>query len=225
VMDALPGTNIIHQKQKWLDHYESKPASVNRFHEATLNHAQFLATIWDVIVRRRIAEVVELGVGTGNLVQYLVARDLLPPVRHFVELDYNPHFLFSNQAIWGDNVDRIIADLHCLPMFCGNHRRRNRLIFHQGLLEHYDDEKIRDTVAWNLMFAQTVIFSVPSDRFDFPTGTLGDERFMPLHKWHEIFDTPVRWKHDYTQQITSFSYGRYPGEEYHHCFVMDGLSW
>ena len=221
----MSGTNTVHQKQKWLDHYESKPASRDRYHDASLNHAQFLATIWDITVRRRISEVVEFGVGTGNLIQNLYHRDLLPPVRHFVELDYNPHFLFSNQAMWGDGVDRVIADLHNHPLSGRGNLRRDRLIFHQGLLEHYEDQKIRDTIAWNLMYAQTVVFSVPSDRFDFPTGTLGDERLMGLHKWHEIFDTPRRWKHDYTQQITSFSYGRYPGEEYHHCFVMDGLSW
>ncbi len=59
------------------------------------------------------------------------------------------------------------------------------VVFHQGVLEHYDDSSIRTLLEQQLRVSSTVIFSVPSKDYPFERE-FGDERLMGVEEWRDI---------------------------------------
>jgi len=60
------------------------------------------------------------------------------------------------------------------------------VVFHQGVLEHYDPHEIVKVLNEQKRIGSNVIFSVPSDRFRVPGMETGDERLWPMEKWRYI---------------------------------------
>nr|VFK59776.1 MAG: Methyltransferase domain-containing protein [Candidatus Kentron sp. TUN] len=60
------------------------------------------------------------------------------------------------------------------------------LIFHQGVLEHFDDAEIVAALKQQAKVAGYVIFDVPNDIRSDKTGLYGDERFLPVERWKEL---------------------------------------
>ncbi len=61
-----------------------------------------------------------------------------------------------------------------------------KLIYSNGLLEHFDDEKIKFLVQKQLMVADRAIISVPTDYFMSSQAVYGDERFLPIKYWEQL---------------------------------------
>jgi hypothetical protein len=63
------------------------------------------------------------------------------------------------------------------------------IVFSQGLLEHFDDQKIIEIINAQLAFAnRAVLFSVPSE--EYKNQDYGDERLMSVAEWEAIL-SPV----------------------------------
>lgn len=60
------------------------------------------------------------------------------------------------------------------------------IIYHQGLLEHFSDEKIRELLELQTKNSYAVIFSVPSKFYG--KQDFGDERLLILKEWKEILE-------------------------------------
>lgn len=58
------------------------------------------------------------------------------------------------------------------------------LLYHQGLLEHFPDIKIREILQAEIDNSFAVIFSVPS--FFYGRQDFGDERLLTIEQWQEI---------------------------------------
>lgn len=58
------------------------------------------------------------------------------------------------------------------------------VIYHQGLLEHFENEDICHIIEQQLKAARHVVFSVPSVYY--PTRDFGNERLMRLEEWRTI---------------------------------------
>jgi 2-polyprenyl-3-methyl-5-hydroxy-6-metoxy-1,4-benzoquinol methylase len=66
------------------------------------------------------------------------------------------------------------------------------IVFHSGVLEHYNETEIITVLTEQLKVAKLVIFSIPSDKFPlrntgtYLEGIFGDENFWGLKKWKKI---------------------------------------
>lgn len=60
------------------------------------------------------------------------------------------------------------------------------LIFSSGVLEHFSDSKIIETLSKQLYCARYVVVLIPTQYFDSSEAMHGDERFLPLKKWHQL---------------------------------------
>lgn len=59
-------------------------------------------------------------------------------------------------------------------------------IFHQGVLEHFSDEQIVDTLREQGRVAKWVMFDIPNGRRFNRTREHGDERFMFVRHWKKL---------------------------------------
>lgn len=59
-------------------------------------------------------------------------------------------------------------------------------VFHQGLLEHFEDENIVRTLTEQARVADWVVFDVPNNRDS--EQHYGDERFLPLSHWKRLIE-------------------------------------
>lgn len=60
------------------------------------------------------------------------------------------------------------------------------LIFSSGVLEHFSDTKIVETLSKQLYCARHVVVLIPTQYFDDSEAMHGDERFLPLRKWRQL---------------------------------------
>ena len=61
-------------------------------------------------------------------------------------------------------------------------------IFHQGLMEHFDDDAIVAGLWQQARVAKKIIFDVPNDRRWKKVGEYGDERFLSVAHWTGLIE-------------------------------------
>lgn len=62
------------------------------------------------------------------------------------------------------------------------------LIFHQGFLEHFNDQEIIDTLKEQARVADTIVFDVPNSRRSKKIQEFGNERFLSHSKWKSLVE-------------------------------------
>lgn len=60
------------------------------------------------------------------------------------------------------------------------------VVFHQGVLEHFDPPEIIEILNEQKRVGNKIIFSVPSNRYRIPDMELGDERLWSQEKWRGV---------------------------------------
>jgi SAM-dependent methyltransferase len=60
------------------------------------------------------------------------------------------------------------------------------VVFSNGVLEHFEDDKIIKIIKIQLNIAKTVIIGIPTKYFNENEKAFGDERFLELKKWREL---------------------------------------
>lgn len=207
----MEGTNL-NNKAAWETYYdcEEKQISAQRIESVRQIHRVFL----EVLLAQPKSMATEIGIGTGTMGYTLrcLAQERGMTLR-VNELDYSLQFLTTAMSFNGNaGITYIGADTFALP-FSHVHRRMH-MIFHQGLLEHFQDEEVRRMLKEQLRVADTVIATVPSHEYIFQAGLRGDERLMTLEQWSDII-SPVA-------EVSGFYYGLNPDERYHICLVVKG---
>jgi SAM-dependent methyltransferase len=139
-----------------------------------LIHAELL---WEV-VRRARGGVLEVGIGSGA--QSSILSRIVPRV---VAVDNDSRIIAAarlNIERYGPGVQMIAADAFALPFV----ERQFGVSISQGLMEHFPDGAIADLIREQLRVSNSVVFSVPSDRY--PRQDVGNERLMPPAHWAAI---------------------------------------
>ena len=62
------------------------------------------------------------------------------------------------------------------------------LAYSVGVLEHFDDDMIMDTIKQQLRIAKKVIIVIPTKWFDDDETLHGDDRFLTLKHWRNMID-------------------------------------
>jgi len=126
----------------------------------------------------RASKILEVGTGSGTfsiLLSWLgfsiTSIDLDPKVIEQAE---------ANAEKFNAKITFQIADTFKLPFPNDSFD----VIFHQGLLEHFNNEDIRRILNEQLRVAKRVIFSVPNNLY--PRRDFGNERLMDKSTWENI---------------------------------------
>lgn len=134
------------------------------------------------------AKILEVGFGSGALAGYLqdfgyqvVGVDKEADVIAYATKRLKAEMLGMPVLIQG-NAFELARGLSDMAPFS--------LCLSQGLLEHFSDSDIKELLCQQLLVAETVVFSVPSDKY--PRREFGDERNLPLSHWFglckDLFD-------------------------------------
>lgn len=62
------------------------------------------------------------------------------------------------------------------------------VMYHQGVLEHFSDNEIIDTLKQQGRIARKIVFDVPNDKRKEKFQLYGNERFLPLHHWMSLIE-------------------------------------
>ena len=179
-----------------------------KFHEKALPYERAMKlepfkTLIDTIVafvkQHRTDVLFETGFGTGYVMVRLA--EIFPEIdifgidsspgcrQRFESLAKDRGLEFSGKRIFGtltkissDIFDPKLYEKDGVPLVAGQHP----LIYHQGLLEHFSDEKIQELLELQTKNSYAVIFSVPSKFYG--KQDFGDERLLALEEWKEILE-------------------------------------
>lgn len=199
--------NTANTWQEWYAQ-STKVISYERIAKVRNIHKPFLNTI----LAQKASTAIEVGIGTGTLGHSLVQlAEERESELEVVELDYCLPFLQNARNFNGEyKIIYINADTFALPFASTN--KAERVIFHQGLLEHFNDDELSTMLSEQLRVSSTVIATVPSHEYVFKEGLRGDERLMSIEDWIRIISKNFN--------TTGFYYGMLPGERYHICLII-----
>jgi len=162
-----------------------------KFHEKALPYEQainqepfrtLIDTILSFVREHDLTGIFETGFGTGYVLKKLSG-----------DLGY------SYGMIGGIDASEILVERArdlCLEVEAGAYigqgdifddrlyRPQHDLIYHQGLLEHLPDNKIKELLRLQAANSFAVIFSVPSKFYG--KQDFGDERLLTLQEWKKI---------------------------------------
>ncbi|MQA88826.1 MAG: methyltransferase domain-containing protein [Gemmatimonas sp.] len=157
---------------------------VERISAATFLKRNLIHTdLLTAAVRRAKGSLLEVGVGSGA--QSALVSRLVPCT---IALDNDPRIITAarpNLERFGNGVHLVRGDAFALPFADGSFG----VAISQGLMEHFDDARIQNLLREQLRVCNSVVFSVPSDRY--PRQDVGDERLMAPMKWLSLVEAAV----------------------------------
>lgn len=157
----------------WSEHY-NKHIDIDGYIRNLYGQRDFLIAIVNDCPKK----ILEIGAGTGTMSIFLSQLGI-----EVVTIDNDPAVLTMatqiKQHLGGKNT-LTEADAFKLPFS----DQSFDAIFHQGLLEHFSDNEIRQLLKEHLRVAPTVWLSVPNKFY--PDRDLGNERLLSKKAWETI---------------------------------------
>jgi ubiquinone/menaquinone biosynthesis C-methylase UbiE len=124
--------------------------------------------------------IAEIGFGSGmtsillaNLGYKVTALDIDPDV-----ID-----LLKDKIGYINNLYVQKQDMFNLKNFDNNYFD---IVYHQGVLEHFTDNEIIQTLRQQGRIAKKVVFDVPNDKRKIKFQLYGNERFLSINHWKEL---------------------------------------
>lgn len=128
-------------------------------------------------------KIMEAGCGTGIISTYMCSKGY-----DVTEVDINKDILklaktVSEEYIKEGQPKFVIKSIFDLDF------KKNQfdVAFSNGVLEHFSDEKIIDTLKLQLNQSRYVIVGIPTKFFNDNEALYGDERFLELNYWRDLF--------------------------------------
>lgn len=127
-------------------------------------------------------KIIEAGSGTGILSVYMASlgydvigididNDILK-----LSIDISNKYLQTNKPQF---INQSIFELNYPEKFFD-------VSFSNGVLEHFTDEEIIDTLKQQIRISEFVIFGIPTRYFKHCESMYGDERYLKLKYWREL---------------------------------------
>ena len=128
------------------------------------------------------SKLLEAGTGTGTLSTYLASEGF-----DVTGIDIDDEMLKLASKIGDEYNKEKKAKFIKGSIFDLNYKENEfGICFSNGVLEHFSNEKIIDTLEKQLKISETVIFGIPTRYFTKEEAMYGDERYLPLAKWRKI---------------------------------------
>ena len=172
--------------KKWIDLYEEEIAQEGGIEKYYINKITTKKRLIRLIVENLSEgdQVLEAGCGTGIITTYLASKgynaigididsEILQLAQKISNIySYSSKCCYKNQSIFDLNYPK----------------DHFKVIFSSGVLEHFEDNEIIATLSMQLMCSRFVIVSIPTIYFNQDEAMHGDERFLPISKWHELIE-------------------------------------
>ena len=127
-------------------------------------------------------KLLEAGSGTGTLSTYLATEGF-----DVTGMDIDDGMLEIAKKIGEEYNKEKNANFIKGSIFDLDYKENEfSICFSNGVLEHFSNEKIIDTLEKQLKISETVIFGIPTRYFTKEEAMYGDERYLPLAKWRKI---------------------------------------
>jgi glycosyltransferase involved in cell wall biosynthesis len=179
---ATEGAKLNQDDSRWAEIYRRVNLSQIPGHFQTFTNMPFLARYLETVRSccSPGASVLETGVGFGYGAIWLSFRGALA-----TGIDYSQEIVDRanriNQCLNG-SAFFYFGDMFRLKEYV---RSEYDVIFHQGVLEHFSDDEIRDILSQQIEIGRQVVFSVPSVYYPFEKE-FGNERNLSLEEWEAI---------------------------------------
>lgn len=167
---------------KWSEIYNRQIESAGSIAAFSSQRIGYKAPLLEVIERYSPNRVtLEVGCGSGLTTSYLALKG------------------FDASGIDSDEdmvhlAQQLSSKMGALARFCLDDlqtvdcaRDAFDVIYSHGVMEHFSDKEIVAIVERHLVAASHVVISVPSDHFNEADRIYGDERFMNVAQWRDIF--------------------------------------
>lgn len=156
----------------------------HKFYDQDYTFRSFIKNIhghidfFEEILAEKPKTILEIGSGTGQMATFLSYLGY-----QVTSVDNDPGVLKRAEALskeFGGSAKFQLADAFKLPF----QDQEFDVIFHQGLLEHFEDKDIRALLDEELRVGKTVVFSVPNNFY--PQKDYGNERLLTKEAWEEV---------------------------------------
>lgn len=129
-------------------------------------------------------KIIEAGCGTG-----IISSQLASEGYDVVGIDINDKILKLCKKLekeyFGNNKAKYVKK----SIFKINYKRKSfDLCYSCGVLEHFDDNLIIDSLKQQLNIAEKVIVVIPTKWFDDNEALHGDDRFLKLSYWRKLIN-------------------------------------
>ena len=127
-------------------------------------------------------KILEAGSGTGTLSTYLATEGF-----DVTGMDIDDGMLEIAKKIGEEYNKEKKAKFIKGSIFDLDYKENEfSICFSNGVLEHFSNEKIIETLEKQLKISETVIFGIPTRYFTKEEAMYGDERYLPLAKWRKL---------------------------------------
>lgn len=127
-------------------------------------------------------KIIEAGSGTGVLSTYLASIGF-----NATAIDIDDDILKLSRKIAEEYKSENKPEFKKESIFEMNYNKNEfDVSFSNGVLEHFSDEEIIQTLKKQLVIAKTVIVGIPTCYFDYSEAMYGDERYLKISYWRTL---------------------------------------
>lgn len=129
-------------------------------------------------------KLIESGSGTGVLSSYMASLGY-----DVTGIDIDEDILKLSKKIAKNYNSKNKPNFQKKSIFELYYRKNSfDVSFSNGVLEHFTDEQIIDTLKQQMKIAKVVIFGIPTKYFNQEEAMYGDERYMSYKFWRNLID-------------------------------------
>lgn len=129
-------------------------------------------------------KLIESGSGTGVLSTYMASLGY-----DVTGIDIEENILKLSKKIAKNYNSKNKPNFQKKNIFELNYRKNTfDVSFSNGVLEHFTDEQIIDTLKQQMKIAEIVIFGIPTKYFNQEEAMYGDERYMSYKFWRNLIN-------------------------------------
>ena len=129
-------------------------------------------------------KLIESGSGTGVLSSYMASLGY-----DVTGIDIDEDILKLSKKITKNYNSKNKPNFQKKSIFELDYRKNTfDVSFSNGVLEHFTDEQIIDTLKQQMKIAKVVIFGIPTKYFNQEEAMYGDERYMSYKFWRNLIN-------------------------------------
>ena len=129
-------------------------------------------------------KLIESGSGTGVLSTYMASLGY-----DVTGIDIDEDILKLSKKITKNYKSKNKPNFQKKSIFELDYRKNTfDVSFSNGVLEHFTDEQIIDTLKQQMKIAKVVIFGIPTKYFNQEEAMYGDERYMSYKFWRNLIN-------------------------------------
>lgn len=165
--------------QLYLDEIQKKGSLENYISDKINNKGVLISLIKKYSHKNKI---IECGSGTGILSTYFtsVGYDV-------VSIDIDSNMLELSRKIAFEYASSNKPKFENKSIFELDYNVNEfDVAFSNGVLEHFSDEEIINTLKQQMNIANYVIFGIPTTYFDMEEAMYGNERYLPFSYWRDL---------------------------------------